>query len=279
MIHKQILDAAETDPDASLEAVAAEVPGASADLVERVLDEYGDPAESSDEQSTATPTPQMSQNGHHDPADRQDDVQEPTLDDRDVLSDRQLDTLAAVYRRPEASQQALADELDVTRATISRRLNAIPGFEWSERAAFATDVFETAPAVDLPEGSGGPDSDAADDDAVDDAAADGSDPSGDAEPPEPDEPAELAEPSKPSKPSKQQAANGEAGAESSPPADATTAVPAVDPNGAATEAQGREAGVDALPPELVHKVAHACMASDALSEEEELTVLAALMDR
>lgn len=43
-IHKQILDAAASRPDASLEAIADEISGASIDLVEQVLEEYGDPA-------------------------------------------------------------------------------------------------------------------------------------------------------------------------------------------------------------------------------------------
>lgn len=45
VIHKRILDAAESDPDASMDELAAEVPGASTTLVEKVLEEYGDPAE------------------------------------------------------------------------------------------------------------------------------------------------------------------------------------------------------------------------------------------
>lgn len=43
MIHKKILDAARDDPDAAIETLADEVRGASSDLVERVLAEYGDP--------------------------------------------------------------------------------------------------------------------------------------------------------------------------------------------------------------------------------------------
>ncbi|PSQ29484.1 hypothetical protein BRD06_02825 [Halobacteriales archaeon QS_9_67_15] len=44
MIHRRILDVAASDPEASLAAIADEVSGASTDLVDRVLDEYGCPA-------------------------------------------------------------------------------------------------------------------------------------------------------------------------------------------------------------------------------------------
>ena len=50
MIHQQILDAAKANPRGSLEEIADEVSGASITLVERVLDQYGDPG--SDPQGT-----------------------------------------------------------------------------------------------------------------------------------------------------------------------------------------------------------------------------------
>jgi transcriptional regulator with XRE-family HTH domain len=46
LIHKKILEAAATMPEATMAEVADEVSGASTDLVERVLAEYGDPADS-----------------------------------------------------------------------------------------------------------------------------------------------------------------------------------------------------------------------------------------
>ncbi|WP_267161541.1 winged helix-turn-helix transcriptional regulator [Halovenus salina] len=42
--HKQILDKAEANPDASMDDLASMVPSATTELVERTLDEYGDPA-------------------------------------------------------------------------------------------------------------------------------------------------------------------------------------------------------------------------------------------
>jgi|APHM01.1.fsa_nt_gi hypothetical protein len=43
MRHKQILDAAAERPDASITQLASMVPSATADLVQHVLDEHGDP--------------------------------------------------------------------------------------------------------------------------------------------------------------------------------------------------------------------------------------------
>lgn len=42
--HKQILDKAAENPDASMDELASMVPSATTELVERTLDEYGDPA-------------------------------------------------------------------------------------------------------------------------------------------------------------------------------------------------------------------------------------------
>jgi len=52
--HKHILDTAAEHPDASMEELASMVPSATTDLVERVLDKYGDPAEDGpDDDATA----------------------------------------------------------------------------------------------------------------------------------------------------------------------------------------------------------------------------------
>lgn len=47
MVHKRILDRAETDPDATIEEIAREVSGGTVPLVEQVLEEYGDPGRES----------------------------------------------------------------------------------------------------------------------------------------------------------------------------------------------------------------------------------------
>lgn len=44
MRQKRILDAASEHPDAAIDTLAEKVPGVSIGLVERVLEDYGDPA-------------------------------------------------------------------------------------------------------------------------------------------------------------------------------------------------------------------------------------------
>ena len=56
IIHENIMEAARNDPDASLEELAAQVSGATIDLVESVLERYGDPMEDADSgDDSATP--------------------------------------------------------------------------------------------------------------------------------------------------------------------------------------------------------------------------------
>lgn len=219
MVHRRILDVAASRPDATLSAIAGEVSGASPSLVERVLDEYGDPAgedpddspgastgSAADSQADEDPTGETEgapgdgdataetddvltdesapdppaadessderadgdrggggQDGltpgeeRADDASRDTDRNDPAMaaktngrqaddstDEQETelsLSERQRRTLRAVYERPDASQSDIAEVLDVTRATVSRRLNAIPGFEWDDRRSFAGSVF------------------------------------------------------------------------------------------------------------------------------------------
>lgn len=54
VVHKNILEEAAAQPDASMQELAEEVPAATTDLVEKVLDEYGDPAAVDDPDATTT---------------------------------------------------------------------------------------------------------------------------------------------------------------------------------------------------------------------------------
>lgn len=232
MIHKRIIDAAAAKPDAALAEVADDVPGASTDLVERVLDEYGDPADTNAHQSSAAaPRDGDQDSGAGDPAAtgdapmrdqspanssstgdepnhgteqtevgiRDEDTPEegtgetirspatgepaghPSADtapketesatqtgaaeatdtggpsettpvepepqfDVDALSEKRRETLRAINAYPEASQRALAEKLGVTAATISQRVNAIDGFEWTDRAELVEGLFEESRA-------------------------------------------------------------------------------------------------------------------------------------
>lgn len=150
MRHKQILDAAADHPDASVEDLASMVPSATADLVERVLDEHGDPAaddavDSSPEEHTAEEDTANDQPSAESTADSE--AGEPTLA---ALSDKQRAVLEHVAMDPTATQQAIGERLDVTGATVSNRVNDIDGFSWSNRRSFVTKLFatnETPPAT------------------------------------------------------------------------------------------------------------------------------------
>lgn len=192
VIHKQILEVAEANPDASIEGIADEISGASPDLVERVLDTYGDPGGAQSGSAESPPAavaadtkydspglareenrtaPQaVEQQAHTDmdaeatgdaPAQHSDsdpdaelegtEMSEPdsesVLVDRDDISEKQWDVLRAIRERPEATQRELAEQFDVTPATISRWVNDIPGFEWQDRQAFVTHQFDTTTTV------------------------------------------------------------------------------------------------------------------------------------
>lgn len=155
LIHKKILDEAQSSPDASIVEIAAAVSGASADLVERVLDDYGDPAESVDGTDGKEDSPR------HDPTqDGRDDDTSPDVPYPSELTEKQRETILAIHEHPDATQVELAEMLDVTNATISKRVSAIEGFEWEERKEFvpkvmrnglaAWDGADCAPGPDVP---------------------------------------------------------------------------------------------------------------------------------
>jgi len=127
MRHKQILEVAAENPDASMEAVASRVPSATTQLVEQVLDEHGDPAQGKDgdqSESSDPITPSV-----------------PSYPDPEELSEKELETIRAIREHPEDSQRDLAEKLNVTSATVSNRVNSIEGFDWSERQTFAETVL------------------------------------------------------------------------------------------------------------------------------------------
>ncbi len=159
--HKQILEAAETNPSASIDDLASEVPSATPDLVEHVLEEHGDPGieqQSSPESSETAPMTDgaMDQDGTMASASGEavnesvnSNAQESTNETEgqgeadhassialDDLSENQRDLVKAIAADPKATQKELADRFDVTRATISRWANDITGFDWSERKSF-----------------------------------------------------------------------------------------------------------------------------------------------
>lgn len=131
MIHQRIMDVAAEQPDASLGEIADAVPGAQTGMVERVLDEYGDPADTDESESAESA---------HDSGE--------SVPDLDALTEKQRETMYAIQASPEATQRELADTLDVSAATISQRVNGISGFQWSQRESFANAVIDAQDGAD-----------------------------------------------------------------------------------------------------------------------------------
>lgn len=164
VIHKKVLRAAEENPDEPATELAERVSGASAELVEQVLEDYGDPGGVDDAEcagSAVNGTGVENASADDDaatdarPGDEsatRGDAQTGSADsavavdpDDDLLADLsaiQRETLLAVYRHPEATQRELADHLGVSCATVNRRLNSIEGFTWEARTVFVESVFD-----------------------------------------------------------------------------------------------------------------------------------------
>ena len=145
--HKQILDIAADRPDASIEAIADNVPSATVDLVENVLEEYGDPASNGTgdpataaEEPSTSPEPteaddQQPVESVAEPEDRHNRV------DLSSVSDRQREVLTAIHARPQATQREIGEQLAVSAATVNKSVNAIRGFEWTNRDEIVADLF------------------------------------------------------------------------------------------------------------------------------------------
>lgn len=156
VVHKRILEIAESRPEASMEAIAADVTGATTALVEQVFEEYGDPGhneESTDDAtSTATADELATDAADESPADetamsdQPDDIDAVPIDPA-AVTEKQLETLRAIRDHPHATQAALAEQLGVTSATISQRVNGIDGFDWAERETFVDRFFDQDEAM------------------------------------------------------------------------------------------------------------------------------------
>lgn len=155
VIHKKILDAAESRPDTSVEQLSTAVNGASVDLVERVLDEYGDPAaaDQTDDDETGAQAdgdqstmPKAKSNGSTGKAGIE---HVPGVErNADDLTEKQRKVLRAIRESPDATQAELAARFDVTQSTINNRLNTIPGFDWKRRQEFVASMLEDNDTVD-----------------------------------------------------------------------------------------------------------------------------------
>lgn len=251
MRHKQVLDVAERNPDASVEELASKVPSATTELVEHVLEEYGDPATSTKPEGEPASTEESPADSDV-PTDEEMTMTSETVEtetetereqssgdeypDLEALSEKQREVLAVLAADPEATQREIGKQLGVSASTVSNRVNSIDGFEWSDRASFVETVYDGSPSVET---------------TADGGAIDGA------------EPSETAE----------STTDDTAG-------DIEAALGRLEERIADLEASlAEETGETAAltDPELVHKVVHACMESDTISEDEELQILRSLL--
>lgn len=262
--HQEILEAAAEQPDASYEELADDIPSATGDLVENVLDEYGDPADDTDD--TSPPEPMS------------DAIAPGSVPPLEELSEIELETLRLIQDRPDATQQELADELGLTPAAICSRVNSIPGLDWAHRKEFTARLFDHSPA-DTPTPEPTPDTDTDTDSDTINTQATTTD-----ENPAPTPPDEES-----TTPSWEPAPETEPMPTPSPPDNDTTAPeesPSIDELAARIETietqldtiQATKSHAPLSDPELAHKVFHACLESDAISTDEELTLLRALLE-
>lgn len=235
MRHKHILDVAAEKPEASLEGIADEVPSATADLVDQVLEEYGDPVSNGEDHEDIKGTEPAESEDEGTANDGEDDgglrMGVPAHDEAHPLrrlsdlTERQRDVFRAIHDQPEATQRELGEVLDVSAATVSNRVNAIEGFEWGDRQAIVAAVCDASNA-------------------------------------------EL----------EQETTTLEANEsdETLSRAELHERVTTLDKHVTALATDSDTAtGLD--DPELVHKVLHACFDSDAITEEEELQLLHAIL--
>ena len=250
MRHKRILDVARQNPDASVDDLASMVPSATPDLVEHVFEEHGDPAADADGSDVSAADGTDDSDGTDDggtPA-AADDSPTDTASGGDPepsdLSAKQRDVLAMVAADPTATQQEIGERVGVSRATVNKRVNAIEGFEWSDRESFVDAVFDEPPSPSVTT-DGGSTAETPPDDTSETTPSEVED----------DDPSPAA-------------------------AEIATALEALTERVTALEAAREEGTAEAVfdDPELVHKVVHACMDTETISEDEELRILKALLD-
>ncbi|RQG93822.1 winged helix-turn-helix transcriptional regulator [Natrarchaeobius chitinivorans] len=323
VIHKKILDAAESRPEVSMEELAETVSGATTEMVENVLDEYGDPAESGDDSSGENPEVNSSSESPDDameadqptlattdstdePTSATDDSTDeqtpatgdstdeqpsgprsrPTLEPDDV-TEKQLETLREIREYPTATQAKLAENLGVTSATISQRVNGIDGFDWSNRQQLVAELFDLEGSFDGEDApTEGGDSDA---ELAGEAVRDG----GEADESEARIRRQKASPtdSDPPAPTDSDGAPGREGERGDETADFSEIETQIDESLAGlseqitqlshrletleatvTDNTSRGAGIPS-DPELVHKMLHACLTSEQITEDEELRIV------
>ena len=73
---------------------------------------------------------------------KRDDRSVPPTPDDHGLSEKQLQTLQAIYEHPDASQRELANIMDIDHSTVAYRVSTIDDFDWESRQTFVQSFFE-----------------------------------------------------------------------------------------------------------------------------------------
>jgi hypothetical protein len=277
MRQRRVLDVAAEHPDASIEEIASRIPTATPELVDRVLGEYGDPG------ANETADSSDSEMSDHEPQDSAD---------RDELTDKQREVLELVRDDPGATQRELGERLGISAAAVSNRVNDLDGFEWSDRLAFAEAVVDDDHG-DADTASEPGDADAgteSDTDAAtapaEGADATASDQGGPDAVPDRDSESEASEhaggPSTPDDLERTVDELSDRVGELSGRLDELEAIAAGEGSSGrvADGGEQRSNSADTAPfddPELVQKVAHACLRDENITETEERRILRALL--
>jgi|AntRauMinimDraft_3_1070383.scaffolds.fasta_scaffold00051_3 DNA-binding MarR family transcriptional regulator len=155
IIHKKILDLAEERPNTTITELAEIVNGASAELVEHVLEEYGDPAQVSEKDGGDPAEEPPRETGDdsnvkmeqeltdNDLATQERELQEKPAIDPEQIPEKQREILRTIYEKPEKTQKEIAEQFGVSSATICRRINDVEEFEWNNRHEFVERIFGT----------------------------------------------------------------------------------------------------------------------------------------
>jgi len=190
----------------------------------------------------------------------------------------------------DATQTELGSELDVCAATISNRLNSIDGFDWQDRRAFARGVFGDGQSASGPSSDPEPEPGSGSASAGESGSGGGPASAGE----EPSRPAPTPEATFASRsefrgpPEARDSSGTEIPAPSQLPAHQSSGEPSDETTPgefgrrvAALEDRLDSDGTVSSPafedPKLLHKVVHACLRAETISEEEELLILQAVL--
>jgi hypothetical protein len=257
-IHREILDAAADAPDASLDAIADEVPSARAHLVYRVRPESGEPAGAPVEPPPTDPPATVTRDSNADPETR-------------TLSEAQERLLQLIGDDPTATQQELGEKTGVSQSTVHTRLAAIDGFEWSDRTSFVDSSLETTTTDSGPtaEADGGANAEGDDEPTADDV--DESTPVADDEP----KPAEVG----PTHSAEQgRSATGSTDGPPEPDVSLATLDDRLTELEERVDATADGSGAGLRDPDLRYTVARACFDAESITEAEERRLFRTILD-